>query len=96
MTAIRETFEETGVLLASSSSSSTKTESPSISVLDEVRKNVHSQKATFRSFLDQYGLSPKVSALLPFTQWITPTTSPKYDVVLRASERQLLIVQYPA
>lgn len=74
LTAIRETFEETGVLLASLIGSSPI---PSPETLDVVRKSIHSQKIPFTTFLAQNGLTADVNALLPFTQWITPITVPR-------------------
>ncbi|KDQ61116.1 hypothetical protein JAAARDRAFT_32120 [Jaapia argillacea MUCL 33604] len=75
MTAIRETFEESGLLLASSQSSS----SPNLedSALDEARNSIHSDKMLFRDFLSQNKLKADVGSLLPFTQWITPRIVPR-------------------
>lgn len=75
MTAIRETFEETGLLLASSESGSR----PSDKELDEAREQVHSQRLLFRDFLAKHKLSADTSSLLPFTQWITPPGQPRHD-----------------
>ncbi|KAJ7217156.1 hypothetical protein GGX14DRAFT_602255 [Mycena pura] len=70
VTAIRETFEEAGLLIASG---------PTLSddVLDAARDAIHAGKIPFQTFLSQHGLSADVDALLPFTQWITPTSSPR-------------------
>lgn len=68
MTAIRETFEETGLLLATSPSGSP----PSDAVLDAARESIHSGKTLFREFLRRHGLVADVKALLPFTEWVTP------------------------
>lgn len=75
MTAIRETFEESGLLLASSASGQ-----PQLSdeVLDTARAEIHGQKTQFQDFLAKYQLSADVSSLLPFTEWITPPTAPRY------------------
>lgn len=73
MTAIRETFEESGLLIASSADSSGV--SPDDSVLDEAREAIHSEKISFQSFLARYGLKADVASLLPFTEWITPPNS---------------------
>jgi len=73
MTAIRETFEESGLLLASPGSSSLLDDA----VLQEARQAIHSQKMTFRTFLEEHDLKVEYSALLPFTQWVTPTTAPR-------------------
>ena len=89
MTAIRETFEETGLLLASESASATsKFESelpqqspPSLSLseaaLDASRESIHTGRTLFRDFLKQHALSANVKALLPFTEWITPLGYPR-------------------
>lgn len=71
MTAIRETFEETGVLLASRKSSQS---GPSLddTILDETRREIHANKLSFRYFLSQTDLVPDLKALLPFTEWTTP------------------------
>ena len=74
MTAIRETFEETGLLVASSSTGAL----PSDSVLDTARELIHSQKQLFQDFLAQHGISLNTGALLPFTQWITPPTQVRW------------------
>ncbi|KAG5647318.1 hypothetical protein DXG03_000856 [Asterophora parasitica] len=74
MTAIRETFEESGLLLASSSKSSTVL---SDEFLDDSRAKIHSQKLNFQSFLSDHGLTPDIASLLPFTQWITPVNVPR-------------------
>lgn len=73
MTAIRETFEETGLLLASSTSRPL----PSDAVLDASRESIHTGVTLFRDFSKQYALSVDLKALLPFTEWITPLGSPR-------------------
>lgn len=75
--AIRETFEETGLLLASPCE---VPESPPLileSVLDAARSEIHAQNLKFKNFLLNYSLVPHVNALLPFTQWITPPNVPR-------------------
>ncbi|KAF7799542.1 hypothetical protein EIP86_010779 [Pleurotus ostreatoroseus] len=73
MTAIRETFEEAGLLLASPRSGN----SPSDAVLDAARERVHSQRQLFQDFLSDNNMVADISALLPFTQWITPPNVPR-------------------
>lgn len=74
MTAIRETFEESGLLLASSPSSAP----PFLeAVLDEARYKIHQQKLLFQNFLQSKNLEVDVKSLLPFTQWITPVGPPR-------------------
>ncbi|KAF7311337.1 Nudix hydrolase domain-containing protein [Mycena kentingensis (nom. inval.)] len=65
-TAIRETFEETGLLIASGSSL------PDDATLDAARKAIHANQTTWPAFLSKHALKPNKDALLPFTQWITP------------------------
>jgi len=73
MTAIRETFEESGLLIASSADLSGVL--PDDSVLDEARQAIHSRRTSFQSFLAQYRLKADVASLLRFTEWITPPKS---------------------
>ncbi|KAJ7864836.1 NUDIX domain-containing protein [Mycena olivaceomarginata] len=70
ITAIRETFEEAGILLASGPT-------PSDAVLDTARHAIHAGKTPFQAFLTEHHLVPDVQALLPFTQWITPVYAPR-------------------
>jgi len=74
MTAIRETFEETGLLLASSTSNAPLSDA---TALDGSRESIHAGKTLFRDFLKQHSLSADVKALLPFTEWITPLGYPR-------------------
>lgn len=74
ITAIRETFEESGLLLASSSGSEKEV---SDEILDEARRSIHEQHTLFATFLEEHGLKPDIGSLLPFTQWITPVGVPR-------------------
>ena len=76
MTAIRETFEESGILLADASGPSPSSLDPN--ALQEARQLIHAQKMAFCTFLDRHHLTPNISALLLFTQWVTPVTAPRY------------------
>ncbi|KAI5119954.1 hypothetical protein M0805_002143 [Coniferiporia weirii] len=75
ITAIRETFEETGILLASrtqpGSTGLANTE------LDEARKAIHSQGLLFTEFLSKNELVPDTKSLLSFTEWVTPPQVPR-------------------
>ncbi|KAI0273445.1 NUDIX hydrolase domain-like protein [Gloeopeniophorella convolvens] len=75
LTAIRETFEEAGVLLASGTS--TGAAPPSDATLDAARAAVHANRTRFADFLRQHGLAADTRALLPFTEWITPPPAPR-------------------
>lgn len=77
MTAIRETFEETGVLLASASGSSPAYSRLTNDEMERAREDVHSGRLLFKDFLRKHGLTPDVSSLLPFTQWVTPPPVPR-------------------
>ena len=72
-TAIREVFEESGLLLVRPSSSGL----PSNAELDRAREAIHAQKRLFNDFLTQHDLNPNVESLLPFTTWTTPPIYPK-------------------
>ncbi|XP_006458010.1 hypothetical protein AGABI2DRAFT_64679 [Agaricus bisporus var. bisporus H97] len=76
VTAIRETFEETGLLLVSSDEPST-TAPLDDAQLEDARHRIHQQKLLWQEFLDSRRLRLDVSALLPFTQWITPKEAPR-------------------
>ncbi|KAF9469229.1 hypothetical protein BDZ94DRAFT_1151973 [Collybia nuda] len=84
ITAIRETFEESGLLLASSITGSEE-EVPD-HVLDEARRSIHEQNMLFETFLQDHKLKPDTSSLLPFTQWITPAN------VLRRFHTQFYVI----
>ena len=73
MAAIRETFEETGLLLASSTSKPF----PSDAILDASRESIHTGRTLFGDFLKQNALSVDPKALLPFTEWISPVGIPR-------------------
>lgn len=75
ITAIRETFEESGLLLASPIPPANF---PSDDVLDEARLAIHQQTLKFQKFLDSHNLRADTISLLPFTQWITPIGPPRY------------------
>lgn len=76
ITAIRETFEESGLLLASLSPSSVPLPLEE-EVLEEARNEIHQQKLLFQNFLQSKNLEANVESLLPFTQWITPVGQPR-------------------
>jgi len=75
MTAIRETFEETGLLFATSDLTSPSALSDDI--LDSARTSIHEGKLLFKDFLAQHRLKADVSSLLPFSQWVTPPPGPR-------------------
>lgn len=76
MTAVRETFEETGILLASPGQSGPI---PDTTVLLNARKAIHSRNDpyTFPAFLQEHNLVVQevLEKLIPFSQWITPASA---------------------
>ncbi|KAH7107619.1 NUDIX domain-containing protein [Auriculariales sp. MPI-PUGE-AT-0066] len=76
-TAVRETFEETGLLLCQRASDTGDSPSPlSAEVVDTVRKQIHDQLTTLRAVCSTLGLRMiDRSEILPFTRWITPKTA---------------------
>jgi len=71
--ALRELFEEAAILFASVGGSGR----PALTEarLQYARREMHSGTLSFRQFCDEHKLSP--GELFPFTQWITPPTSPR-------------------
>ncbi|KAL1869462.1 hypothetical protein VTK73DRAFT_3077 [Phialemonium thermophilum] len=85
LAAIRETFEESGILLARKKQQASTGSSTDPSALLEVsaaardagRKAVHGNEVRFGDWLASVGGVPDVDGLIPFTRWITPTNMPK-------------------
>ncbi|KIK98086.1 hypothetical protein PAXRUDRAFT_824271 [Paxillus rubicundulus Ve08.2h10] len=71
MTAIRETFEESGLLIATNDSSIDLDNAS----LDQSRRAIHRQKTDFHTFLRNHSLKPDLASLHPFTTWVTPPIS---------------------
>jgi len=83
--AIRETFEESGILLALKRGTQSQ-ESPgqshellqlSNTELAEGRKLVHSKQVKFLEWLESKNGVPDTAPLIPFTRWVTPPNLPK-------------------
>jgi len=77
MAAIRETFEECGILLAKSKATGKLFTDVSDDEREEGRKAVHGGKILFGELLEKWGAEPDLEGLTPFTRWITPPTVPK-------------------
>lgn len=75
--AIRETFEESGLLLSD----------PPAHTIKELdvnlwRHKVHDDATQFKVMCDQYNIRPAVDTLVPFSNWITPVHEKKrYDTL---------------
>ncbi|CAO3624566.1 unnamed protein product [Cunninghamella blakesleeana] len=70
--AIRETFEESGLLL----SNPPIYKVPTLDI-DVWRKKVHDDASQFKQMCDQYQLKPAIDKLVPFANWITPIVEKK-------------------
>src|SRR5262249_43624507 len=71
VTAIREIFEETGVLIARGA------ESLSAERRASMRDELSSGKASFKELLEREGLALDANLLIETPRWVTPATSPR-------------------
>lgn len=76
LAAVRETFEESGILLARDSQTSAFHQIDE-DACDAGRKSVHRGDVKFTEWLQKRGAVPDVDALIPFTRWVTPAALPK-------------------
>lgn len=76
ITAIREAFEECGILLCKKTENN---DSLSLSSADEKvwRKKIHNSASEFLNFCRHHQCFPDVKALFLFSNWITPVNYPK-------------------
>jgi acyl-coenzyme A diphosphatase NUDT19, mitochondrial len=79
--AIRETFEEAGLLLAAPNASSRSTHSSrldeyklplSATEIQQTRKAIHSDGAQFHTLCAKFNIVPQLGALESWARWITP------------------------
>lgn len=75
--AVREAFEESGILFARDSSSLEIVSGDRLAELSHYREKLHSGEISFRSFLEREGLILTCSELIHFAHWITPEMMPK-------------------
>ncbi|KAK2018570.1 NUDIX domain-containing protein [Colletotrichum eremochloae] len=77
--AIRECFEETGILLATKKNSDDRSTLINVSASDRdrARKQIYGGKVRFRDWVDSVGGVPDTGRLIPFTRWVTPANVPK-------------------
>ncbi len=76
LAAIRETFEETGILLARPAGEKTPSALEKREVLLSLRKELLEGGGGFTAMLKRAGLRPAVELLIPFARWITPEAMP--------------------
>lgn len=76
MGAIRECFEETGILLAKKRGSDGLLEL-SDKDREHGRHAVHNEKIPFREWLNGVGGEADTASLIPFTRWLTPINVPR-------------------
>ncbi|OJJ02407.1 hypothetical protein ASPVEDRAFT_83913 [Aspergillus versicolor CBS 583.65] len=76
--AIRELFEESGILLAKDQSSG-KMLAVREEERDKGRREIHQKKTTFSEWLQKQNTAavPDIDNLIPFTRWVTPPNVPK-------------------
>lgn len=74
---IRETFEESGILLARPRGSSTLVSAEKADALGAQREALDEGKVSFADILRQHDLTPAIDLLALFAHWITPVNLPK-------------------
>ena len=75
--AIRECFEESGILLARKEDNTEELVELAEEARDEGRKAVHAEKVPFAEWVKQKGGQMDTEGLVPFTRWLTPANIPK-------------------
>ncbi|KAI1771965.1 hypothetical protein F4818DRAFT_427217 [Hypoxylon cercidicola] len=74
LAAIRETFEESGILLARENGKDGKPLNIPVAERDNARKVIYENKIPFVEWLSSVGGVPDIENLIPFTRWVTPFT----------------------
>lgn len=75
--ALRECFEESGILLARKQENTDQLVELTERERDEGRKAVHAEKVPFDEWVNQKGGEMDTEGLVPFTRWLTPANIPK-------------------
>ncbi|MBM3517226.1 MAG: NUDIX hydrolase [Alphaproteobacteria bacterium] len=74
--ALRETFEECGILLAAAGPGAALVDGAAVSAWTAERARLARGEISFRAFLAERGLEPALDQLVPFAHWITPKNRP--------------------
>lgn len=74
---IRETFEESGILLARPRGSQALVAADRLKPLQAQREALDQGKVSFGDLLREHALLPAIDLLVPFAHWITPVNLPK-------------------
>lgn len=74
---IRETFEESGILLARPRGSAELVAASQLVAIDPLRAALDEGKLSFADVLRDNALIPAIDRLFPFAHWITPVNMPK-------------------
>ena len=75
--AIREAYEECGVLLARAAGEKNLIAGARLAKLEPFRDQINKGEVAFRAFLEQQDLRLACDQLVPFAHWITPDMMPK-------------------
>lgn len=93
--AIREAFEESGVLLARPKDSDVLISGAALVELETYRTSLHSGEVALKDFLEREGLRLACDTLVHFAHWVTPHMMPKrFDThffIARAPEDHVLL-----
>lgn len=74
---IRETFEESGILLARPRGSSSLVSAEKADALGSQREELDAGEVSFADILREHNLTPAIDLLALFAHWITPVNLPK-------------------
>jgi 8-oxo-dGTP pyrophosphatase MutT (NUDIX family) len=75
--AVRETFEEAGILFARPAGSADLISAARLAKLEDARKEIHANAEKLGELLAREKLVLALDLLLPYARWITPTPAPK-------------------
>ncbi|MDZ7670972.1 MAG: NUDIX hydrolase [Gammaproteobacteria bacterium] len=77
VSAIREAFEECGILLAREAGQAGLVDSSRLAELEPYRTSLHDGSVSMLQFLEREGLHLACAELVHFAHWVTPTMMPK-------------------